>query len=449
MHRPSLLFLFGAIPLLTPGAAAADDPLGRPGRLRELSPGDQLLELRVFELLDLFADGVPRKQVVERLARIAQDDPRPVFEVYAGLAARDEGGRPFDPRARAALLRDGLNAVEGPGLFRYLREALAEASSETRLRAIELLVESDRPDAPKLVWEVLRAAEPLELCSPRVQASVQGCLRALFEREPLASLALAKDPAALPPGLWPIVARAAAEEPEGAELLLALLGLSPDVDRIVLERLGSEAGLPASLGAARHAEVLEQVRARLQHADADVREQALVALGRLVDPDSLPEQIALLGDPDRTVQRAAVWALERATGQRLGGDPVGWTRWFDDQARWMRESGRSAGQQLLGCSDADAVTLIRELSRHPVFRHAISDMLAPVLFRENQSVVAAVCATLRDLRSPRAVGHLIDGLEHAQPECRERIHGALVAITGCDLPAQSSSWSASFGAAAE
>ena len=129
------------------------------------------------------------------------------------------------------------------------------------------------------------------------------------------------------------------------------------------------------------------MRACLDHEDWAVRQQALVTLGYLIDPDSIPAQVAMLEDQHRGVQRSALWALERATGEALGDDRAAWLAWFDDQTDWMSSAGQAAGRRLLGCSDAEAVALIRELAQHALFRHAITDMLSPVLFRENPFIV--------------------------------------------------------------
>ena len=44
---------------------------------------------------------------------------------------------------------------------------------------------------------------------------------------------------------------------------------------------------------------------------------------------------------------------------------------------------------------------------------------------------------------------MIEGLEHAQPECRALIHASLVELTGRELPEQQAVWAAEFAFAAE
>jgi hypothetical protein len=446
----ALLCAFPGLFFAAPSAGAEGAPGTQAAPRGELTAEEQALELRVWELVDLAADGVPRAEILEKLGRIAERDPRAVFEIYAGVAVRDENGAAVDWAERERLLRDALNSIEPADLLRYLRASLADCALATRLAAIELLVESPDPRGIDLVWELLAAADPVQLASPRVTSVVGTSLCAAFQRHPHALRAVTKDPAPLGPGIWPLVALAAPQGTGGSELLLALLGLAPEVDRVVLERLGLYAADPAGLGGGGiHRDVVERVRACLDHEDWAVRQQALVTLGYLIDPDSIPAQVAMLEDEHRGVQRSALWALERATGQHLGRDRAAWSAWFDGQSDWMRGAGQATGRRLLACSDAEAVAMIRELSQHALFRHAITDMLSPVLFRENPSVVRAVCATLAQLGSPRAIGHLIEGLEHARPECRAVIHASLVELTGRELPEQQAVWAAEFAFAAE
>lgn len=414
----------------------------------ELTTEQQRLQLRVWELLDLAADGASRREILGQLSRVADSDLRPLFDVYAGLAVRESTGpvsmtaeKPFD---RNALLAEALGSVDPEHLFDYLRATLVEGSLlETRLRAVELLAGSAHPRSVDLIREVLEGADPVQLTSPQVRLRIENALRAAFESHPHAMRAVAKDPASLAPQLLPLIARAAPEGHDGAGALLLLLGVHSELDVVVIERLGFFARGPAGFGGGRvHVEVVEHVRDRLRHSEPSVRKQALVAMGYLVDPDSIPMQIALLENRDRAVQRAAAWSLERATGMHYGNDAERWTAWYEAELAWFHEHGLESERTLLACPDADAISIIRELTARSLFRHIVSDMLAPVLFRGNHFVVEAACSALKQLRSPHAIGHLVEGLEHADPECRAIIHRTLIELTGLELPASPHSWEA-------
>ena len=200
----------------------------------------------------------------------------------------------------------------------------------------------------------------------------------------------------------------------------------------------------SKLGALVSREVTEQVRSRLGSDDAGVRARALVVMGYLTDAVSFERQILLLKDRDARVQARALWALKQATGRSFGAEVEAWAEWFEREQVWLRKVGIPAQRKLTACSDAEALTLIRELMGHPIFRHELSATLVPVLFRENPAVVEAACVALEQLRSSCAVGYLVEGLEHAEPTCREVIHATLLRVTGLELPLDQSAWLARF-----
>ena len=417
----------------------------------QMTQDQQRLLLRVWELLDLSADGVPDPEIAGRLHDIAERDVRPVYEVYAGLNTREFEGPEVDFAKRQRLLARALLGVPADDLLGFMTEAHAEGSvSEARLRSIELLAASQSHLSVQVLLELLEGLDPLELASTRTAERVSTSLSTSLGRHRAALRRVMKDPSALSPHLLPHLVSAAPLGSDGAELLVELLGLDPQLDTKVLVRLREFASTPLGFGSGSiQGRVSQAVRERLSHPMSTVREHALLALGSLVEPDAILQSIELLEDPDAAVRRAAALSLKQATGMHFGADMGRWYAWYDEQIAWYREHGVDAERQLLACSDAEAIAIIRDLVYRPLFRHRITEMLSPLLFRENNFVVNAATTAMKQLDSQVAVQYLIEGLSQADPACRQVIHQTLVEISGLELPPHQGEWLGAFSGVTE
>ncbi|EJP62258.1 peptidase C14 [Beauveria bassiana ARSEF 2860] len=147
--------------------------------------------------------------------------------------------------------------------------------------------------------------EPLDLLGPTHQRLVMHCLSEISSSLPMREM-LEKRLAQ-----WLLLESTfnktalLASEVEFPELALktSLLEESTDVQIRILRSLGNRASIPLS--------IIEQVAARLDHADKNMRRAAVEALGRRSElPEAvLKAVVAWLNDDDKDVRRAAVEAL--------------------------------------------------------------------------------------------------------------------------------------------
>ncbi len=79
-----------------------------------------------------------------------------------------------------------------------------------------------------------------------------------------------------------------------------------------------------------------RIRSVLTHDQPLVRFAACSAVGRLADPEAVPQLVSLLGDPSKMVQRGAAWALRQIGSRRYAGhdEILAALKSSDDRTRW-------------------------------------------------------------------------------------------------------------------
>lgn len=136
-------------------------------------------------------------------------------------------------------------------------------------------------------------------------------------------------------------------------------------DREPFVRLAAIDALQACRKTPQFAQLLAELRARLQEADTDRRAVAAALLGNFRDRLALPGLISLLDHPSRIVARAAVESLAFITKQDLGTSKRKWLKWWkahkdDNRVLWLIEGLRSKNRDIRFSSAREIGQLTQE-----------------------------------------------------------------------------------------
>ena len=148
--------------------------------------------------------------------------------------------------------------------------------------------------------------------------------------------------------------------------------------RLLEDPLAGRAAIVSELTERGNDDVIAKIERLLGDDDADVRYQAVRTLHRVGAAGRAPELVALLDDPSRNVQEAALYALGRVGDRRAFADVLRWTASVDD-AEIMADALRIAAR--LGGSDALDLLLRGAVDESPQVRdsavRAIADLADP------------------------------------------------------------------------
>ncbi len=136
-------------------------------------------------------------------------------------------------------------------------------------------------------------------------------------------------------------------------------------DREPFVRLAAIDALQACRKTPQFAQLLADLRARLQEADTDRRAVAAALLGNFRDRLALPGLISLLDHPSRIVARAAMESLAFITKQDLGTSKRKWLKWWkahkdDNRVLWLIEGLRSKNRDIRFSSAREFSQLTQE-----------------------------------------------------------------------------------------
>jgi len=435
------LFAFACL-----AAFSSPVPSARAQSRESAAVGDAELERELWRLLD---EATRRGTVLEEIVeRIVRKGPGAVPALFAILCGELTGAGDGDVSARDWVIVDALSRMPSAAVIAHLRDVMAtEPATDVRLSA--MLVLSNSPDlrTAEIVIEVLADVDPTHLASSYVARRAEESVARTLERHPRVIRRLDPAEQPLPAPLLPIVVSALPEEEavESTRFLVGLFGRSDELDVQLMRRLSEFAGSPFGVGDLWTAEdSLDAVRDHLDHPDWRMRREAVVALGYLHDVQAYPALIRLLDDPERSVQRASQWTLEHIAGRSLA-DAAAWTRLFQHEDAWLLEVLPGLEERLTAGSDAVVVEAVRELSRRPLYRHLITEVLAPHVGRGNPVIVEVVCGALVQLDSPRAVPTLVLALEHPDSRSRKAVWKALKSISGRSFAPTRETWENELG----
>lgn len=264
---------------------------------------------------------------VSPTAPAAPADPAITAELEA-LRPRQACNRVTGCSALAGLMRHGAALVEPARLM--LGRATASDGYWT-IALTEALGQLEAPEAGAVLtpfledkrWEIqLAAARGLAFLGPKMDEAALLALRTAREKEPLDDAA-SRVRAAL---LEHAIARSGRDSRSPAAAREALLTLFPPAEPGATPHPQLDA-FTRLVGDARLPEALPLVRVALMSRNRFVTATALDVAGALQDTGALPIALALLDDPNPTIRKETIRALQRITGSRQLIEADQWLEW--------------------------------------------------------------------------------------------------------------------------
>lgn len=347
------------------------------------------------------------------------------------------------PEAHTALrltLSGGLTVDEllelrpGDVLAAVLERASAEEVEGVDLTLVRVLGRLGAVEGLDCVLDLAARRDPAALRSRRVRGTYLDAISALLLADPGSWEVLRDRTRTLDAPRVQLVVDAVAlrGDPEGAWLLVTLLGSDDGVDQRILATVGE-------LGAARPWVPLgistRRLRSYLDHGDWRLRREAAVTLARLHDLDSFPDLLELLEDENAAVRGGAAWALGLLSGSSATRDAATWWEWFEGESDWRRNDSALVLARLHDSDPAVVLDAARELTRHPLYRHETAADLAAVVGDLPPEAATEVCLLLEALGDPRACPELARALMQVDGELQPVVGATLQRLSGVNLPA--------------
>ncbi len=279
--------------------------------------------------------------------------------------------------------------------------------------------------------------------APR-QAAMPARLREVLSRilagHPEAGAAVRRQYRAAGPEFQRVIVDAFAGDahPASAVALARCLGVHPEQDGVVLNRLQGSA---KRTRAALHEVELSAVRRYLSSPVNFEREQAANCMGALDDPSATQALIEALNDPSPEVARASHAALRSLTAMTMGPDVRRWRAWLAEQEVVWRERRQEFLRILANPQDPRFAVTLNQLGLLRLHRAELAPAITRMIesTREEEPLTLA-CAAVESLRASDALPAVVGLLEHPSDGVRARAHRTLVVVTGRDLPARAPLW---------
>jgi len=381
-------------------------------------------------------------RVTRELAALGPDAIAPLFEIAAGETSELAGEQTLHParlESASELARMALGRMRERDVLLFLDGLVDDDSSpEVRLAAVRVLGDRQSSQALERLLDLGREYDPRELSSHAVRRTFQASLTRILSGNGSAWDRLGDELKSVgrPMLDWVVNALVQSGNPRSFEALPMLLGRDPGLDPLILTALSDLAERRPWLV---EDELASAVTPFLDDEDWRLRKFAVVALGRIHSVDDLDQIAFMLEDEHPAVQRAARWSLEEMAGDDHGstrGEWLGWfdrelESWADDRAEFEHDTERS--------NPGVVIAAVRNLARHPLFRHEAAELIVALLF-ERPELSVALCQALLQLGSGRAVPGLVDALSAQDADLRTNAWAVLTRLTGEELPADSEHW---------
>ena len=387
----------------------------------------------------------PELSDAQRLRAVSELGPgacRAVFELFTGRIDTStlplEG--PLLDEARRALLVEATRGWPESEALAAMTVRAEDWSFQELMIGVDYLAEFGGAPSMAFVAARLGAMEPVELHSPALARRIAPAFAALLARDPGAFRFLEDLVDTAPAPLLPVLADVlAGTGGSGAFAILErLLGRSVELDLCVLEAVGKLDRFDTEVPADRRAWLL---RRYVNAQDPRLQRNAMTALGRLRDVESVPDMLAGLDEGrDPRVRRAAHWAIQETTGLGWRLDVERWQRWYEGEEAWYETSFGELTLRITSDDPAVAFDALRHLALHPLYRAEMIETVARALSHESPGVARAACGILVRLDDPGAIEPLIVALADPRPEIGRAAQGALQALTGQELPADPRAW---------
>ncbi|MFT5050185.1 MAG: HEAT repeat protein [Chlamydiales bacterium] len=222
------------------------------------------------------------------------------------------------------------------------------------------------------------------------------------------------------------------------EVMIDMLGRIPAADPLVLAELAQVAPLARRPVKSR---LRLRVRAYLSFPhDRTSMLEAIVACRNLGDVDAIPALIEFLESEDPVLRERAHETLKELTGQHHPPLAKRWSDWHASSMRWWKNEARAELNTVRNGNPADATRAVLELSKRDLFRHRLSEELAPALARTERELVVLTIASIGHLGSPLSVPALLETLSRPDVDIRRAAFLALRRITGEDHGEDPHAW---------
>lgn len=390
-------------------------------------------------VLRAFGESADVQDLRRRLVPLGSESLPLLFRIaVAGRlpASGDEIPAPLAPEQRQ-VVREVLTIVPRKVLNAFLEDlAAVEQTAPTRLEALRLLTAVGSAEHLRVLARITVAPRDRGL-APALRSGFEAALAAILERDPQAHPRLRALVREVPATLAGSVVRAIAADPapEASGALADLLGLSQELDLVLLTRIGDRGRRDWTIEAA----VRDQVRRHLAQREANVLCAAARAAGRLGDDEAVPALIELLNHAEERVRAAGYAALRSLSGLGLDPEPEVWQRWYSDEMDWWDTVADSVLARVEREHGVDFVRAASELMEHRLYRERAAESLVQALGRHDSGEVRFVCQLLGNLGSPVAIAALEDCLRHDDPAVRRTAAASLERLAAARATSESDS----------
>ncbi len=390
-----------------------------------LARGYETTEAKILTLLQREEDA--SVDLESAVVALGPEATKTLFEALGGrLTIAD--GRTLRPREREQLTACLRAWPEGEVATALLGAARAPSTPSRQLLALRLFGDFAGSDSLEDFLALLQEIPRTQLRHASVREGVRKSLARILRRDRGGYAVCGRWLANLDRVELEILMEACKENGHGESLpiLEALLkGDTPLVTQ-ALDALGHHAPWDPSFGEGRAAQALSFF---LGSADAAVRRQAAVSLGRLREAEYLPELVQLLSDPEPRVRSGALWSLREVTGFPWEEDPERWQNWLRQEEVWLEDEAPDLLSNLARSDRARSIEALRILSAHRGMQRYLSEDLCRLLEHDDPLIVARTSDTLSRLDDRCAVPTWIGLLEDPREQVRDAALRSLRAVT--------------------
>lgn len=414
--------------------------------------GERLEELRGVLMRRAASEQRTPAELAVRLAALGPEAIPVLYEQVTGTGLEALIGGEWQPSAWhcrpeeiPGLCAAALERAPAAAVREHIARVLdGEPTFQERLVVLRILGAQGSAAGLALVLRDAAALGELELGRPSVRTTLRAALRAILTGDPAAWVLLEKRIDELEPATCEVLVEAIGESglARGMDVLARLLTRGRVATGHVAEAMAElEHARPWDLSGRTLAHCSDWLTSR------DPRECARAArlAGRLHALEAVPALIELASHADGVVRRCATGALREIAGLPLELDPAGWAAWFEREHDWKDRRWEPLLGTLVAADPGAANEAMRELARHPLYRHESARVLAESLGRLARGVALAACAELERLGSRWALPGLVTGLQLRQPHVRAAAWRALCTLTGEKHELASEPWRALIG----
>jgi HEAT repeat protein len=353
----------------------------------------------------------------------------------------EEPVQPAVLELRDGILRGALAGFDQRAVLEHVRERLArESGMDVRLALATTLGRMQDKAAFELLLELADGIESIHLQRSYVQGSLEPAIAAHLVRDLRLLHVLDQRAYRADAALLGVYARSvgSTHSARGVEVLAGWIGRHGEADAVILTQIGRTAG---DGGLAISPAATATVRRNVSSGELQVQRAALVALGRLRDSEAFEVLVAALEAKTSLAATSARWSLSRICGVDLGDQAQAWKDWREREDLWWSEKAPALIEGLRAEQSGLVLQSMAELARHPLHRHAVAEVIGPLLAHPDDSIARAACAAIARLESSRAVPWLLDALSRPDAELRRIACESLTRLTGLALPPDPLVWS--------